>query len=315
VLSENQRRARRARRALAARGFTEAITWSFISLPLARAFGGGQDGLQLANPISSELNCMRPSLLPGLLGAVERNRNRGFADVALFEVGQAYRNDEPQDQFAAASGVRAGAAALTGGGRHWTGAAKDADAFAAKEEVVALLAELGLDAARAEITRDAPAWFHPGRSGCLRWGRKAILAHFGEIHPQVLAQLGLGAAVAAFEVFLEALPSEQRGSSRRRALQASDLLPVRRDFAFLLDRQVPAADVIRAALGANRTLIKSINVFDLFEGQSVAAGKKSLALEVTLQPMQKTLTEAEIDAVAAAIIAAVGKATGGEIRK
>jgi phenylalanyl-tRNA synthetase beta chain len=315
VLTETQRRVRRARRTLAARGLTEAITWSFITRPAAQAFGGGQDALELANPISSEMTSMRPSLLPGLLAAVQKNRNRSFADVALFEVGQAYRGDEPEEQFIAATGVRAGAAPLMGAGRHWTSAAKDADAFDAKSDVVALLAELGFDAAKAQVTRDAPAWFHPGRSATLRLGPKTVLAHFGDLHPDTLALFDLSGPAAAFEVFLGALPPSRKKDVRRGALQSADLLPVRRDFAFVLGADVAAGDVMRAALGVDKKLISSVNVFDLFEGKSLGEGKKSLALEVTLQPTDKTLTDEEIEAVAAKVIAAVGKATGGEIRK
>jgi phenylalanyl-tRNA synthetase beta chain len=315
VLTAEQRRVRRARRALAARGLTEAVTWSFIPRIAAETFGGGGDRLQLANPISSEMASMRPSLLPGLLAAVKRNRNRGFADLALFEVGQAYRDDEPSGQFTAASGVRAGAALLTGGGRHWADESKrEANAFDAKGDVVALLAELSFDATKARLTRDAPAWFHPGRSAGMRLGPTTVLAHFGELHPDALAVVGLEGPVAAFEVFLAHLPTERRRSPRRAALRAEALLPVRRDFAFVLDSDVPAGDVVRAALGADKTAIAGVNVFDLFEGSNLGAGKKSLALEVTLQPTEKTLTDAEIEAIAARIIAAVGRATGGEIR-
>ncbi len=314
VLSETQRRVRRARRLLAGRGLVEAVTWSFIARTTAQAFGGGQASLELANPISSEMSSMRPSLLPGLLSAAQRNRNRGFADLGLFEVGQAYRGDEPKDQFIAASGVRAGAAALAGPGRHWSGAAKEADFYDAKADVVALLAALGFDAAKAQVTRDAPGWFHPGRSAALRLGPKITLAHFGEVHPEMLATMGISGAVAAFEVFLEALPPERKKSLARGALEAPDLLPVRRDFAFVLDAQVPAGDVVRAAMAADKKLITSVNVFDQFEGKSLGEGKKSLALEVTLQPREKTLTDEEIEAVAARIIAEVKKATGGEIR-
>ncbi len=315
VLTEGQRRVRRARRVLAARGLVEAVTWSFIARSTARVFGGGQDALELANPISSEMSSMRPSLLPGLLAAVHRNRNRGFADVALFEVGQAYRGDAPEDQYVAASGVRAGAAPLTGSGRHWSGTAEEASLFDAKADVVALLAELGFDAAKAQLTRDAPAWFHPGRSATLRLGPKIVLAHFGEVHPETLRALDVAGPVAAFEVFLGALPPQRKKGAARAALEAADLLPVRRDFAFVLDADVAAGDVVKAALAADKKLIAGVSVFDLFEGESLGAGKKSLALEVTLQPREKTLTDAEIEAVAARIVAAVGKATGGEIRK
>jgi len=314
VLTEGQRRVRRARRTLAGRGLVEAITWSFIPQAHARQFGGGLEALELANPISSEMSSMRPSLLPGLLAAAARNRNRGFTDIGLFEVGQAYRGDAPQDQYMAAAGMRAGATALAGAGRHWTGAAKDADVFDAKADATALLSALGLDAARAQITRDAPAWFHPGRSGTLRLGPKTILAHFGELHPQTLGLLDVAGPAAGFEVYLEALPAERRKGPRRNPLQAADLLPVHRDFAFVLDAAVPAGDVIKAALGADKKLIAGVSVFDLFEAQSLGPGSKSLALEVTLQPTEKTLTDEEIEAVAAKVIAAVGKATGGVIR-
>jgi phenylalanyl-tRNA synthetase beta chain len=314
VLTEVQRRVRRARRVLAGRGLTEAITWSFIARDTARAFGGGQDTLELANPISSEMSSMRPSLLPGLLAAVQRNRNRGFADIALFEVGQAYRGDAPEDQYISASGVRAGAAAFIGAGRHWAGPAQEVDLYDAKADVVALLAALGFDADKAQTTRDAPAWFHPGRSGALRLGPKITLAHFGELHPETLRALDVAGPIAAFEVFLQALPPQRRKGLARAPLVAADLLPVRRDFAFVLGADVPAGDVVKAALSADKKLISSVSVFDLFASESLGAGKKSLALEVTLQPTEKTLTDEEIDAVAAKVIAAVGKATGGAIR-
>jgi phenylalanyl-tRNA synthetase beta chain len=314
VLTETQRRVRRARRVLAGRGLTEAITWSFIPRATARAFGGGQDALELANPISTEMSSMRPSLLPGLLAAVQKNRNRGFADLGLFEVGQAYRGDAPEDQFIAASGVRAGATALTGAGRHWAGSAPEAGLYDAKADVTALLAELGFDAAKAQVTREAPAWFHPGRSGALRLGPKITLAHFGELHPDTLRALDVAGPVAAFEVFLQALPPQKKKGLARAPLVAADLLPVRRDFAFVLDAQVPAGDVVKAALAADKKLIAGATVFDLFEAESLGAGKKSLALEVTLQPTEKTLTDEEIEAVSTRVIAAVGKATGGAIR-
>ncbi len=315
MLTETQRRVRRARRVLAGRGLVEAITWSFIERGTARAFGGGQDALELANPISADMSSMRPSLLPGLIAAAQRNRNRGFADLGLFEVGQTYRGDAPEDQIIAASGVRVGAAALTGAGRHWAGAAPQAGLFEAKADVVALLTGLGFDAGKAQVAREAPAWFHPGRSATLRLGPKVVLAHFGEIHPDTLRALDVAGPIAAFEAFLEALPPVKRKGLARAALEAADLLAVRRDFAFVLDAKVAAGDVVRAALAADKKLIAGINVFDLFEAESLGQGKKSLALEVTLQPTEKTLTDEEIEAVAAKIIAAVTKVTGGEIRK
>src|SRR5262245_32419688 len=232
VLTETQKRVRLVRRVLAGRGLVEAITWSFIPRTQAEAFGGGQPGLELANPISAEMTTMRPSLLPGLLAAVQRNRNRGAADVGLFEVGQSYRGDEPKDQYVVASGVRAGASALTGAGRHWTGATADAGLFEAKADAIALLAALGFDAAKAQVTRETPAWFHPGRSGAIKLGPKVTLAHFGEVHPATLALMDVTGPVAAFEVFVEAIPTPKRKALARPALESADLLPVRRDFAF-----------------------------------------------------------------------------------
>ena len=316
VLTDRQRRVRRVRRSLAARGLVEAVTWSFIPKAEAEIFDGGADALELANPISTEMSSMRPSLLPGLLTAAQRNHNRGFADVALFEVGQAYRGDRPEDQYMAAAGVRSGTAVLTGGGRHWDGAAPQVGVFDAKADVAAALASLGFDPARAQVTRDCPDWYHPGRSGTLRLGPKVVLAHFGEVHPATLKALDVAGPVAAFEIFLDALPPEKKKSGRAKPpLQAADLLPVRRDFAFVLDADVAAGDVVRAALGADKALIQSVSVFDLFaDGALSDAGKKSLAIEVTLQPASETLTDKDIEAVADKIVAAVKKATGGEIR-
>ena len=314
VLTETQKRVRHARRVLAGRGLVEAITWSFIPRIQAEAFGGGQPGLELENPISSEMTTMRPSLLPGLLSAVQRNRNRGAADVGLFEVGQAYRGDASDDQFVAASGVRAGASALAGTGRHWSGAVPEAGLFEAKADVVALLAGLGFDASKAQVVREAAPWFHPGRSAALRLGPKTTLAHFGEVHPATLALMDVAGPVAAFEVFVEAIPAQKRKALAKPALEAADLLPVRRDFAFVLDEAVPAGDVVRAAMAADRKLIAGVNVFDQFEGQALGPGKKSLALEVTLQPRERTLTDPEIEDIARRIVVEVAKATGGQIR-
>ena len=314
TLTDTQRRVRRARRALAARGMVEAVTWSFIGSDEAQLFGGGGAALELANPISSEMTSMRPSLLPGLLAAAARNRNRGFADAALFEVGQSYRGDRPNEQIVTAAGVRVGSARLAGTGRHWDGPAPPVDVFEAKADAVGLLAALGFEPSKAQVTRDAPGWFHPGRSGVLRLGPKVVLAHFGELHPAVARTLDLAGGAIAFEVFLDALPAERRRTRARPPLAAADLLPVRRDFAFVLDAGVAAADVVRAAQGAERALITGVDVFDVFEGGSLGAGKKSLALEVTITPKDKTLTDEEIAAIGRKVIAAVQKATGGEIR-
>jgi phenylalanyl-tRNA synthetase beta chain len=312
VLTEAQRRQRLVRRVLAGRGLVEAVTWSFVAPEHTKLFGGSKAELTLSNPISTELAEMRPSLLPGLITAAQRNRDRGFADGALFELGQAYRGAAPEDQFVAASGVRFGHSALSGSGRHWSGEAPAADLFAAKADAVAALTALGIDQASLSVTREAPPWFHPGRSGVLKLGPNTVLGVFGEFHPNLLATLGIDQPIAGFELYLEAVPPRRKGAGK--ALEASDLQPVRRDFAFLLDDEIAAGEVLRAAAGADRALISEVGVFDVFTGKGVPEGKKSLAIEVTLQPRDKTLTDAEIEAVAAKIVAAVKKATGGELR-
>lgn len=314
VMTPAQKRVRMARRVLAGRGLVEAVTWSFIPRDHAAAFGGGSDALELANPISAEMSSMRPSLLPGLVAAARRNRDRGFSDAALFEVGQAYRGDAPDDQFAAASGVRIGTAKLSGTARHWSGAGAQVDLFDAKADALGVLASLGYPEDKVQITRDVPGWFHPGRSGALQLGPKTTLAWFGEVHPGILEKLDTEGPVAAFEVFLDALPEPKRATRTKPALDITDLQLVRRDFAFLVDEGVAAGDLLRAARGADKALISDVTLFDVFTGTGVPEGRKSLAIEVTLSPRDKTLTDAEIDAVAEKVVAAVTKATGGELR-
>jgi len=314
VLTPAQKKARAVRRLLAARGLVEAVTWSFIPKDEAALFGGGDAALALDNPISTELSQMRPSLLPGLISAAKRNRDRGFADGALFELGQAYRGLGADDQFAAASGVRFGQSSLAGAGRHWSGAAPGAGWEAVKADALAALDALGLGQAKVQITRDAPGWFHPGRSGAIKLGPKVTLGVFGELHPDTLASLDADGPMAAFEIHLGNLPPAKRKSTAKAALDASDLQAVTRDFAFLVDADTDAGLLVRSASGADRELISDVSVFDEFTGQGVPDGKKSLAIEVTLQPRYKTLTEAEIDAVAEKVVAGVARATGGTLR-
>ena len=315
VLTLMQTRTRRAKRALAARGMIEAVTWSFIGHDAAEAFGGGDRTLVLANPIAADMSDMRPSLLPGLLAAAGRNADRGFPDLALFEVGQIYRGDQPQDQLIAAGGIRRGTATAAGAGRHWSGAADEVSVFDAKADALALLDVLGLVGDRVQATADAPAWFHPGRSGVIRQGPKTVIATFGEFHPEILARLDLDGPLAGFEVILDAIPEpKQRATRTKPALVLSDFPQVKRDFAFVVERSVPAAKIVRAATAADRKLIENVLVFDVFESEALGEGHKSVAVEVTLQPTERTMTEEEIEAVAAKIIAEVEKATGGTLR-
>ena len=315
VLTVLQRRTTAARRELAARGLVEAVTWSFIAHEEAKLFGGGSKALQLANPIASDLSDMRPSLVPGLLKAAGRNADRGFADVALFEVGQCFANDEPEGQSMRAAGLRRGAARHAGAGRHWDGAARPVDAFDTKADAEALLASLGLPMAGLMVTAGGPDWLHPGRSGTLSFGPKNVVGHFGELHPAVMSAMDQKGTIVAFEIVLDELPlPKHRPTKMKPKLQISDLQPVSRDFAFVLDRAVPVGDLMRAVSNVDRALIAKTEVFDLYEGPGVGEGKKSVALGVTLQPREKTLTDAEIDAVSAKIVEAAGKRAGAVLR-
>lgn len=315
VLTVSQTRVRQARRTLAARGMVEAVTWSFIPQVDADLFGGGADELCLANPISSEMTHMRPGLLPGLLAAARRNNDRGFADVALFEVGQSYRDATPDGQYDSASGVRTNLQRLAGGGRHWEDTAQRVGVFDAKADAVDVLAALGAPVDRLQTAAEAPAWYHPGRSGVLRLGPKNVLANFGEVHPRILKALDISGAVVAFEVFVGNVPVPKAKPGRARPpLDASDLQPVRRDFAFVVDSDVAAEDLLRAAKGADKALVTGVSLFDVFSGGSLAENEKSLAIEVTLQPRDRTLTDEEIDEVGKRVVAQVEKATGGRLR-
>lgn len=314
VLTQGQKRVRRARRLLAGRGLVEAVTWSFISQPHAEIFGGGSDLLVLDNPMSIEMSTMRPNLLPGLTTALQRNRDRGAPDVSLFEIGQTYEGAEPDDQRLVAGGVRAGRASLEGNGRHWSGTIAESGWSEAKADALALLESLGLDPNKVQVVRDVPPWFHPGRSGRIQLGPKMILGYFGELHPATLDQINVAGPVAAFEIYLDALPKTKRKTRTKAALDVSDLHSVRRDFAFIVGRDVAGGDVVKAALGAEKRLVSDVNIFDIFEDDSVGVDKKSLAIEVTLQPRDKTLTDAEIEDVAEKVVSAVSKATGGVLR-
>jgi len=315
VLTPLQLRTRRGKRALAARGLVEAVTWSFVSHEAATLFGGGQRGLELANPISADLSDMRPSLIPGLAAAAQRNVDRGFADLALFEVGQIFAGDRPEDQSIAATALRRGTAGVTGGGRHWSGRAEPVTVFDAKADALALLDALGLGSDKVQVARGAPAWFHPGRSGTIRLGPQNVLASFGELHPAVLGALGVEGPIVACEAILDRIPEPKAKAGRAKPpLVASSLMPVTRDFAFVVGRAVEAGRVVAAARGADKALVSDVAVFDVYAGEALGAEAKSVAIEVTLQPTEKTLTDEAIEKVSGAIVVAVEKATGGRLR-
>ncbi len=306
-----QRRTVHAKRLLAERGLMEAVTFSFMRRDWAELFGGGAPALALANPISADLDQMRPSLLPNLLAAAGRNAARGFSDVALFEVGPRYQGVRPEDQRLSAAALRAGRS----GPRHWASPARPVDVFDAKADALALLSALGAPVENLQTTADAPAWFHPGRSGVLRLGA-TVLAVFGEIHPRILTALDARGPAVAFESDIDRIPQPRAKSGPTRPLlKASSFQPIERDFAFIVAADTPAEKLVRAAKAVDKALIAGVSVFDQYIGPALGEGRKSIAISVVLQPVERTLTEAEIEAVAAKIVAAVNKATGGELRR
>ncbi|RYC09819.1 phenylalanine--tRNA ligase subunit beta [Ciceribacter ferrooxidans] len=319
ILTPLQIRTRTAKRALAARGMLEAVTWSFISHEQAKLFGGGSHALRLANPIAADMSDMRPSLLPGLLAAAQRNADRGFGDVAIFEVSGTYENDTPEGQRRVAAGIRRGTASLAGAGRMWSntakGGGKAVDIYDAKADALAVLEACGLPMGNVQIEPGAPAWYHPGRSGTIKMGPKVILGYFGEFHPKTLEALDVTGALTGFEVYVDAVPEPKKKATRTKpALELSPFQMVRRDFAFVVDKTVEAGSIVKAAGSADRRLITGVNVFDVFEGASLGEGRKSVAIEVLIQPVEKTLTDEDFEALTKKVIANVEKSTGGILR-
>ena len=315
-----QNRRRLARRALAARGLNEAVTWSFTEESHASHFCQGKDwlksqGLKLANPISSDLGVMRPSILPNLISAIQRNADRGAGvgasgDLALFEVAPIYFSDGVDGQMTLASGIRKSTQA-----RHWQGGKGNVDPYTVKADCLAALEAAGAQMRSLQTTADAPKWFHPGRSGVLKLGPKNILAEFGEIHPRILKEMDIEGPLYGFEVALDNIPSgKERATKTRKALELSEFLPLTRDFAFLVGDDVPAESVVRAVQGADKKLITKVDVFDIYQGKGVPEGQKSLAVAVMLSPQAATLTDENIEAVSSRIVAQVEKATGGTLR-
>lgn len=311
AVDSGQRRARQARRALAARGLVEAVTYSFIRRQDAALFGGGAPELILINPISSDLDAMRPSLLPGLISAARRNMDRGMPDMALFELGPQYADQTIPGQKLVAGGLRRGQT----GPRHWREAPRAVDAYDAKADALAALAAAGAPVENLMVMDGAADWYHPGRSGTLRLGPKAVLAQFGELHPRVLKAMDLRGPAVAFEVYLDAVPAARPKSGRSKPpLKLVDFPAVERDFAFIVDAGIAADALLRAVRGADKQLITRVRVFDLFAGAGIPEGRKSVALSVRLEPRERTLTDADIEAVSRRIIDAAAKACGASLR-
>ena len=312
ILTPLQVQERRARREMAALGYNECVTYSFIDAEAAALFGGGSDAVRVENPISSEMTHLRPDLLPGLLRAAARNQARGFMDLALAEIGPAFHGGEPGEQHLQATGLLVGATAP----RDPHGSRRPVDVFDARADLEAVLAALGAPP-KMQISRKQSPWWHPGRAGMMGLGPK-VVASFGELHPRVLAALGVKGPAVAFTLLVAQVPQPRLKTPTRPALALSDLQAVERDFAFVVGHEVEVATAVTAAQGADKALIASVRVFDQFAGDKaeaqMGAGKKSIALTVRLQPQAKTLTDAEIEAVSARIVDKVSKATGGTLR-
>jgi phenylalanyl-tRNA synthetase beta chain len=307
TLTPRQQRNAVARRTLAASGLVECVTFSFMAKTDAERFGDAPDALRLSNPIAADLDQLRPTPLATLALAAKRNAARGYSDVALFEVGPAFATDAPDGQKLVAAGLRAGQTP-----RSWITPQRPVDAMDAKADLWAVLAATGVPLESLQVTTDAPAFLHPGRSAIVRQGPKTVLGYFGELHPRLLAALDLPAPMVVFELNLDAVADPKRRKKAAPDLPAFQ--PVRRDFAFLVDSSIPADNVLRAAKGAERTLITAVSLFDVYEGEKMESGKKSLGVEVTFQPRDRTLTDAEIEAACQKVIAAVAKATGAALR-
>ena len=291
-----QKRTRHARRALASLGLVEAVTWSFMSHDRAEMFGGGAPELAFANPIAVDLSDMRPSLLPGLLAAAQRNADRGVGDVALFEVGQI-----SGAMARTTTSARAPARFVAGrrgppAGRHWSGVARNVDVFDAKSDVLALLGALGVQIGGIQVIPGAPSWSHPGRSGTLQFGPKGVIGWFGEFHPRVLAALDVSGPLCGFEIILDAIPAPKAKPTKvKPKLELADLMPLERDFAFIVDRGVQAGEILKAAQAADRAAHRGRERVRRLSGTGIPEGKKSVAISVTLQPRDKTLTDLEIE--------------------
>jgi len=309
VMTPIQRRLVAARRTAAALGYNECVSYSFIDQASATLFGGGTDVTMLENPISADMSHMRPALLPALLQAAARNQARGFADMALFEVGTVFDGGEPGEEHLQVSGLLIGRT----GPKDVHGASRDVDVFDAKADAEAVLAAIGAPA-KVQINRGAPEWWHPGRHGMICLGPKKVMGVFGEVHPRILAAMNVKGPAMAFTIYPEQIPLPRKSGASRGAMDISDLQAVERDFAFVVDSDVDALALVNAAAGADKALIDGVRVFDEFIGGSLGEGKKSLAITVRLQPRDGNLKDKDIEALSAKVIEKVTKATGGVLR-
>lgn len=310
TLNPSQRRAVTVKHELADRGMFETVTWSFTDSKLAAFFRKSGEAIKLTNPIAAELDEMRPSILPNLLIGARNNVVRGDANVSLFEVGPEFFGRKPGQQHTVAAGIRLGNTAK----KYWQGGERAFDVFDAKADALAAIAAANGPFDNAQVTKDAPAYYHPGRSGSLRLG-KNVLAYFGELHPAVLKAFDIKGRVMAFEVYLDniPLPRTSNGKSKKK-LELSMLQAVDKDLAFVVDKTVAAANIAAAAKNADREHISDVRIFDVYEGANLPEGKKSVALGLTFQPKEKTFTDAELDGLMKKVILEVGKKTDAVLR-
>ena len=312
AINLTQDRRSRARRTLANRGMNEVVTFSFIQKDQANLFGGYPETIELINPISTDLNIMRPSILPNLIAAAGRNADKGFDNLAIFEVGPQFKGEKPEDEITVASGIRNHQAIP----RNWNVAERNVDVFDVKADVLSVLNQISGPAASAQIVQGGPKWYHPGRSGTIQLGPSVTLANFGELHPTVLKAMNNEGPVVGFEIYLDniPLPKEKIKEKKRPKLELSPLQTVSRDFAFIVDTGVSAQDLINTTSSADKKLISDVVVFDVFTGDPLEKNKKSVGITVTLQPMVTTLTDSEIEIVSDKIIDKVAEKTGGFLR-
>ncbi len=310
-LNQTQRRIRMAKRTAAATGLRETVTWSFLPSFQAKLFGELDPALVLDNPVSSDLDAMRPNLLPNLITAAGRNADRGLKNVSLFESGNQFSSDKPEGQHYVIAGIRAGQSHE----RHWQQNPKDVDVYDAKADAVAILSSIGVNATTAQVVAEAPSWYHPGRSGVIRLGPKNIMAYFGEIHPSILKKLDVKGPIVGFEIMIDNIPLPRSKSGNSRGpLKASDFQMVERDFAFVVDKDLPSENIIKIISSVNKKLIDNISVFDIYTGTGIDDDKKSIAVNVRLQPFDKTMTDEEIENFRTKVIEVIAKKTGGILR-
>lgn len=295
-----QQRSASIRSTLALRGHSEVYSWAFLPHAQAVQFGGGAEKLQLANPISADLDTMRPSLLPHLLTAAAQNANRGLSDCAFFEIGNVFTDIVPEGQKLAIAAIRSGNAAP----RNSFKTERSVDVYDAKADLIAVLDAAGLNASKLPADRNAPSYYHPARSGRLLLG-KTPAGTFGEIHPAILESFGIKERVVAFEMLLDSVPAPKSKGKAKPSLVMSNFQAAERDFAFMADEKVLAADIFKAVEGADKQLIRSVSIFDVYMGKGVEPGKKSIALSVTIQAADRTLTDAEIEGVMKKVVEAV----------